>query len=184
MMMHGCESVKRVVAPMVGQSDAPFRSLCLKYGATCVYSEMLYSDRIINDENYLDSYLPSCDHDFISLGYSSRPLVAQICGNDPGVVGQAARIVAASGRVDAVDFNLGCPQDRARDGLYGSYLLDRCHWPKVFACVSAAINELKPLGVPFFCKIRLLEGSDILHTTKEFCKYEENYLILLIYYSL
>eukprot|EP00961_Rhodomonas_salina_P294163 3934335-Rhodomonas_salina.3 len=40
---------KFVMAPMVGQSDLAFRLLCLRYGASVVYTEMLYSDRILND---------------------------------------------------------------------------------------------------------------------------------------
>ena len=55
----------KVVAPMVNQSDAPFRSLCLKYGATCVYSEMLISDKIVNEESYFDSMISPCDHSFV-----------------------------------------------------------------------------------------------------------------------
>lgn len=89
--------VKKVVAPMVNQSDAPFRTLCFKYGATCAFTEMLYSERIINDDFYLESMIPGQDHCLFNV-YSSndtssntksltRPLVAQICGNDPDILG-------------------------------------------------------------------------------------------------
>lgn len=74
--------MSRVVGPMVAQSDAPFRVLCLKYGATCVYSEMLFSSRIVNDPHYLDSYLPDCDTDLLhSIDCVARTsFVVQICG--------------------------------------------------------------------------------------------------------
>lgn len=166
-----------IVAPMVNQSDPPFRTLCLKYGATCAYTEMLYSHRIVNSENYLSKRLQEVDHSFFlgndegapssssyctgdnengmksfmqidpnndeesyrsirdrsaSIGqgdgdepqpfksYSSRPLIVQICGNDPDTLSMAVmKIKEYSKRcpVDAIDFNLGCPQDRAKEGI-------------------------------------------------------------------
>ena len=251
-----------IVAPMVNQSDPPFRTLCLKYGASCAYTEMLYSTKIAYSKTYLRSRLQEVDHDYFvrhdkfedsiynldkprnvidntnvntdtnainhissdqnnhqdedndnkianpgrynglnrensvgddkkekndgyaNAGYKSRPLVAQICGNDPKILSDCmlqlmeynnrvrhnSRIVpsdpcnnsrsdsnschnfnqhnsrgdnhtcshsvhdsgddnfrddnyrssSSSGGdsclIDAIDFNLGCPQDRAKEG--------------------------------------------------------------------
>lgn len=162
--------VRRAVGPMVGQSDAPFRSLCLQYGATVAYTEMFYSDQIVSSEQYLESKLPPVDHKLSSLGYKTRPLVVQLCGHDPSTLADACRRVAESGRADAIDLNLGCPQDRAREGLFGSYLLDKCHWETVFSCVREMATALETYNMPLFCKIRLIEGSDIFQLTKEFCR--------------
>lgn len=71
-----------VVGPMIAQSDAPFRSLCLKYGATCAYSEMIYSSRIVHEPEYLDAYIPACDlvlQDSLGLDQKSG-LIVQVCG--------------------------------------------------------------------------------------------------------
>lgn len=155
----------RVMAPMINQSDAPFRSLCLRYGATCVYSEMLFSSRIIDlSEGYLDKALPAIDHAFNrsindNHSYPSRPLVAQICGNDPLVLAEAAKLLVESGKVDGIDFNLGCPQDRAKKELFGSYLLDYCHWERVFTCVSAMSKAIDG-RIPLSCKIRICERGN------------------------
>jgi Dihydrouridine synthase (Dus) len=196
-----------IVAPMVNQSDPPFRTLCLKYGATCAYTEMLYSHRIVLSESYLSKRLQEVDHSFFlrsatsssssSLSYSScssastsssssafpsasssssfslksddnqlilercmdskssgkgyggagdrstntntntsteqsdsdqsgsyqsyssRPLIVQICGNDPVMLSRAVLKIREHSKrcpVDAIDFNLGCPQDRAKEG--------------------------------------------------------------------
>ena len=189
-----------IVAPMVNQSDPPFRTLCLKYGATCAYTEMLYSHRIVQSESYLSTRLQEIDHSFFlqstssssspfsssaapafpsspscsfslksddnhmklkmcmnpkSSGegcgdaggkststntstnsnisteqsdndksesfqtYSSRPLIVQICGNDPEMLSRAVLKIREHSKrcpVDAIDFNLGCPQDRAKEG--------------------------------------------------------------------
>lgn len=59
--------------------------------------------------------------------------------------------------------HLSCPQDRARDGHYGSYLLSRRDWP----CVVDMVRTLhEQLAVPVFCKIRLLQTFD---ETLELC---------------
>jgi tRNA-dihydrouridine synthase 1 len=162
--------ISKVVAPMVAQSDAPFRALCLKYGATAVYSEMLYSHRIVHDSDYLPAFLSEHDCCFEEIGYSTRPLVVQVCGNDPDTLSAAVGILASSGRCDAIDFNLGCPQDRAKDGLFGSYLLDKCYWPLVYSCVEAMMESLRVYNMPLHCKIRLIEGPDIAELTKTFCR--------------
>jgi Dihydrouridine synthase (Dus) len=154
-----------IVAPMVNQSDPPFRTLCLKYGASCAFTEMLYSNRIVQSKDYLGKRLQVADHTFFTDSssptvegpgdnimnsafsdmkpyendsttrlcvsrmqsmetvpapfYSSRPLIVQICGNDPATLSQCMlKIVEQSivCPIDAIDFNLGCPQDRAREG--------------------------------------------------------------------
>lgn len=162
--------LQRVVAPMVAQSDAPFRALCLRHGATTAYSEMLYCDRIVADDTYLDAYLPHCDIILEQNIHAYNPLVVQICGNDAAVMGQAVYKIATSRKVAGIDLNLGCPQDRARDGLFGSFLLDKPHWSRVFACVKASSDVLNQFAIPFHCKVRLIEGHDIIQLTTDFCR--------------
>jgi tRNA-dihydrouridine synthase 1 len=165
--------LSRVVGPMVNQSDAPFRTLCLKYGSTAAFSEMLFSSRIVKEEKYLDAYLPSCDADLLEgvcVHTKQAAPIVQICGNDPLILAAAVAKIGASMRASAVDLNLGCPQDRAREDMFGSYLLDRCHWELVFACVRAMSDAGELFKLPIFCKIRLIEGNNTVELTKEFCR--------------
>ena len=82
--------------------------------------------------------------------------------------------------------------------MYGSYLLDKHHWPLVFECVKAMTSTLEKgkmercacttsssnsklnhlskkicncNSLPLFCKIRICEdGIDSYKSTKSFCK--------------
>lgn len=164
---------RTVAAPMVGCSDLAFRLLCRRHGADLVYTEMLYAERVISDPEYRTKYL------FSQLDPSDRPLVAQLCGREASELVAAAKLLEP--HVDAIDINLGCPQQRAKDGQscarfsssthfstsdvapqmsplalcaggYGAYLLDEEHWPRVFGCVSSLATAL---SLPISCKIRL-----------------------------
>ncbi|KAL6302680.1 FMN-linked oxidoreductase [Sparassis latifolia] len=133
---------------MVNQSDLPFRQLVRRYKASLVYTQMLLPDRLLNDHEYLEFHLRELGDPF------DRPVVVQLCGNDPEIVVKAARSV--QGSCDAIDLNLGCPQDAARDGHYGAYLLGRKDWPLVEGIVSAMSRSLT---VPVSTKIRLCQPA-------------------------
>jgi tRNA-dihydrouridine synthase 1 len=85
---------------MVEASELPFRMLCREFGAQLCYTPMLHSRMMLEEKGYLDEHFSTCAAD--------RPLVAQLCGNDPEVVLAAARLI--EDKCDAVDLNLGCPQ--------------------------------------------------------------------------
>jgi tRNA-dihydrouridine synthase 1 len=131
----------------VDMSELPFRMLCRKYGAQLCYTPMFHSRCFAEDAKYRKLEFSTCPQD--------RPLVVQFCGNDPEVLLKASRFVEND--CDAVDLNLGCPQGIARRGTYGSFLLDKCYWPLLYAMVRKLHENLK---VPVFCKIRLLPSME------------------------
>lgn len=79
------ESLKYIVAPMVGGSELAFRLLCRKYGATIAYTPMMSSERFAVDEEYRKAEFQTTPED--------RPLVAHFSANDPKVFLQAALLV-------------------------------------------------------------------------------------------
>ncbi|XP_078442465.1 FMN-linked oxidoreductases superfamily protein [Wolffia australiana] len=133
-------SPKLVVAPMVDNSELPFRMLCRKYGATAAYTPMLHSRLFSENEKYRRTEFTTCKED--------RPLFVQFCANDPDTLLEAARFVEPY--CDYVDINFGCPQRIAKRGNYGAFLMDNL--PLVKALVEKLSADLR---VPVSCKIRI-----------------------------
>ena len=137
-------SPKHVVAPMVEQSELPFRMLCRKYGADLCYSPMFHSRSFAESQEYRRKEFSTCPED--------RPLFVQFCGHDADTVLEAARHVEAE--CDAVDINLGCPQGIARRGFYGAFLMER--WDIIHTIIHTLHVELK---IPVTAKMRLFDDE-------------------------
>lgn len=78
---------------MVNQSDLPFRLLVRQHGATVAYTQMYSPEKLLNDRDYFEYHLRD-----LTLGAEDplhRPVVAQLCGNDPELIVQAGRKLQA-----------------------------------------------------------------------------------------
>lgn len=137
-------SPTRIVAPMVDHSDLPFRMQTRRHGAQLVFTQMLNSNVLLQSRDYRAEMLASCVGD--------RPLVVQICGDDPAVMLRAARLL--EGSCDAIDINLGCPQGIARRGHYGAFLMEELDL--LTDIVSTLVRGLR---VPVTCKTRIYKGD-------------------------
>ena len=135
-----------VVAPMVDQSDLPFRLQCRRYGANLCYTPMIHSKLFVTSEAYRAKFWTALGE----MPKEDRPLIAQFCGSDPPTVLEAASYV--KDHVDGIDLNCGCPQAIAKKGFYGAYLLEETD--KLLTLVRRMVNELG--GVPISVKVRLL----------------------------
>ena len=81
--------LNHIAAPMVNQSDTPFRALVHNHGATLTYTEMLRPARLLSDPDYLAFHRRA-----LELGRSSAgPVIVQVCGNDQDVIVRGARTV-------------------------------------------------------------------------------------------
>lgn len=127
---------------------------------------MLDAARFTSDASYRQRMFTD---DLLSTNAASqhlqdRPLVLQLSGNDPDVLSKACALASEDGRIDAIDLNLGCPQQAASDGMYGAFLHDRVHWPLVDEIVRAMCAATT---LPICCKIRL---QPVLSYSIEFAK--------------
>jgi len=141
-----------IVSPMVDQSELAFRILTRRYGAHLAYTPMLHSRLLFEDAKYRREHFETCSED--------RPLIAQLCGDDPATLLRGAQVVES--HVDAVDLNCGCPQGVARRGHYGAYLLQE---PDLICDIIRTLSS--NLSIPVTCKIRKV--SSHLEDTLKLC---------------
>lgn len=133
-----------VVAPMVDQSDLPFRLQCRKYGANLCFTPMIHSRLFLDNAYYRAKFMTD------TLPAADRPLIAQLCGPDPAAVLQTAQAIAPY--VDGIDLNCGCPQGIAKRGLYGAFLLEE---PELLISIVQTLVHKLP-NTPICVKVRLL----------------------------
>ena len=131
------------IAPMVDHTDRHCRRLLrLVAPEATLYTEMIVAQAIV----YGDS------RRVLTFSPEEHPVIAQIAGADPSIVGEATQIVAEFG-YDAVNLNVGCPSKRVKNGGFGACLMERPY--EVFSIVRAMKNATK---LPVTVKCRL--GTD------------------------
>jgi len=90
-----------VLAPMAGITNAPFRTLCRRFGAGLYVSEMITA-RALVERNAKTLRLAAFAPD-------EKPRSLQLYGVDPDYVAEAVAWLVGEGRVDHLDMNFGCP---------------------------------------------------------------------------
>ncbi|KAJ1631050.1 hypothetical protein T492DRAFT_592356 [Pavlovales sp. CCMP2436] len=145
-------SPRLVAAPMVQQSELPARMLFRRYGAELCYTPMYLAKLFCTVPAYRTELFSTCEGD--------RPLIGQLAGHDPVMMVKAGLLLQDS--CEAIDINLGCPQNIARKGRYGAFLLPDV--PLVCDIVRTMVREL---SVPVTCKVRLLQSDT---ATLEACR--------------
>jgi nifR3 family TIM-barrel protein len=90
-----------VLAPMAGVTNAPFRTLCRRFGAGLYVSEMITARALVEGHaktRQLASFAPE-----------EQPRSLQLYGVDPKYVGEAVARLVGESHVDHIDLNFGCP---------------------------------------------------------------------------
>ncbi|KAH8740353.1 hypothetical protein FG386_002865 [Cryptosporidium ryanae] len=144
-------SPKTVLAPMVDGSELAFRLLCRKYGCDLGYTPMYHSGLFSKQRSYREANFQTCVED--------EPLIVQFCGNDPSNILNSA--VFVKDKVKGVDINFGCPQNIAKRGNYGSYLLSN---PDLMEGIISTLVNNSEINCMVSCKIRLLDKNDLQKT--------------------
>lgn len=102
-----------LLAPLAGITNHVFRLICRQQGASLAFTEMVSVNGMVREGEKTLSLLASSPED--------RPLGAQLFGNDPGLLAQAASMVKDS--ADLIDINMGCPVRKVVGTGAGSALL-------------------------------------------------------------
>ncbi|ESK87712.1 likely trna dihydrouridine synthase [Moniliophthora roreri MCA 2997] len=142
-------SPKYIVAPMVDQSELAWRRLSRRYGAQLIYTPMINA-KMWSDPRHHAYRTAAFDIASGEEGDPStdRPLIIQFCANDPDKLLESAK--ALEGHCDAIDINLGCPQDIAKKGKYGAFLMD--DWDLIYRLINILH---KNLSIPVTAKFRV-----------------------------
>lgn len=142
------------VAPMVEQSDLPFRLLCRKHGANLCYTPRINARYFVKKQSYRDKMFDFTNSHNASGGANDRPLIAQLCANNKDNLLQAAKLLEP--HVDAIDLNCGCPTKVAKRGGFGAYLLESQDY-----VVDMVRYLVENTSIPVTVKVRLLpQGID------------------------
>ena len=129
-----------VLAPMAGVTDLAFRTICAELGAAVTVTEMVSSRALIYQDKKSRSLLHKTP-----LGVCG----AQIFGNDPTVMAEAAAFALELSGADFIDINMGCPAKKVNRKLAGSALLQ---FPDL---VEKILKEVvNAVDVPVTLKIR------------------------------
>lgn len=98
-----------VLAPMAGVTNAPFRTLCRRYGAG------LYVNQMITARAIVEGHRKSLE--LAAFAPEEHPRSIQLYGTEPFSIGEATRRLvdgeSHDGRsVDHIDMNFGCPMKK------------------------------------------------------------------------
>lgn len=143
------------VAPMMDVTDRHFRALArlISQHAT-LYTEMVVDRTLIHNEKLrlLELRIPQTP--------VQQPLVLQLGGSDPRLMGQASEFIAAHPYTE-VNINCGCPSPKVADnGCFGAALM---RTPHLVADIAMRVRE--QLNVPVTVKCRLGLDDDTSYDT-------------------
>lgn len=129
------------LAPMEDVTDAAFRLMCKKFGASMVYTEFVSSDALVRSVDRTRQKLLISDDE--------RPVAIQIYGKNTDAMVEAAKICEEA-RPDIIDLNFGCPVKKVAGKGAGAGLLQDI--PKMLEITRSVVNAVK---LPVTVKTRL-----------------------------
>ena len=102
------------LAPMAGVTDYAFRTVCAQHGADVTVTEMVSSRALVYQDRKSRGLLRR--NEGLLCG-------AQIFGNDPAMMAEAAQIAVGISGCDFLDINMGCPMPKIANNGDGSALM-------------------------------------------------------------
>ncbi len=130
-----------ILGPMAGVTDWAFRTICAQLGADVTVTEMVSSRALVYKDKKSESLLRKNKGSICG---------AQIFGNDPDIMAQAAQRAVELSGCDFLDINMGCPMPKIANSGDGCGLM---RTPELAGQIVAAV--VKAVGVPVTVKCRL-----------------------------
>ena len=130
-----------ILGPMAGVTDWAFREICAQLGADITVTEMVSSRALVYQDKKSQALLRR------NKGCICG---AQIFGNDPAIMAQAAVLALEISGCDFIDINMGCPMPKIANSGDGCGLM---RTPELAGDIVAAV--VKAVDVPVTVKCRL-----------------------------
>ena len=121
---------------MADVTDVSFRLLCKKYGAGLTFTEMISSTALARKNN---NSLKLFD-----VQESERPVGIQLMGQNLEDIKKAIKFV--EGKVDIIDFNMGCPVEKIVKQGNGAALMKRPNKIREIIRTAKSVTD-KPISI-------------------------------------
>ncbi|MBE6985702.1 MAG: tRNA dihydrouridine synthase DusB [Ruminococcaceae bacterium] len=141
-----------VLAPMAGVTDYAYRTICAQHAAAVTVTEMVSSRALVYQDKKSRSLLRKNEGSLCG---------AQIFGNDPDIMAQAAVLAIEFSGCDFIDINMGCPMPKIANNGDGSALMKDV--PLACNIVRAIKDAVK---VPVTVKTRLGWDKGSIHVVE------------------
>ena len=135
---------RTVLAPMAGVTDWAFRTVCAELGAAVTVTEMVSSRALVYQDKKSRGLLRKTP---------SGVCGAQIFGNDPAIMAEAAGIALELSGCDFIDINMGCPMPKIAGNGDGCALMQNVE-------LAARIGEAVAAAVPVPVTVKMRKGWD------------------------
>lgn len=143
------------LAPMAGVTDWAFRTVCARLGAGVTVTEMVSSRALVYQDQKSVKLLRKNEGSICG---------AQIFGNDPAIMAEAARRALEISGCDFLDINMGCPMPKIANSGDGSGLM---RTPELAVEIVKAVVKAVDAPVTVKCRLGWDKGSiNVLDFTK------------------
>ena len=156
-MKIGAIEVKNPVflAPMAGVTDWAFRTICAQLGAGVTVTEMVSSRALVYQDQKSVKLLRKNEGSLCG---------AQIFGNDPAIMAEAARRALEISGCDFIDINMGCPMPKIANSGDGCGLM---RTPELAGEIVKAVCAAVEVPVTVKCRLGWDKGNlNVLDFTK------------------
>ena len=144
-----------ILGPMAGVTDWAFRSICAKLGADITVTEMVSSRALVYKDQKSAKLLRKNEGSLCG---------AQIFGNDPAIMAQAAQMALEISGCDFLDINMGCPMPKIANSGDGCGLM---RTPELAGDIVDAVVKAVNVPVTVKCRLGWDKGSiNVLDFTK------------------
>jgi len=144
-----------VLGPMAGVTDWAFRTVCAQLGANITVTEMVSSRALVYKDQKSAKLLRKNEGSLCG---------AQIFGNDPDIMAQAAQLALEISGCDFLDINMGCPMPKIANSGDGCGLM---RTPELAGEIVKAVAKAVDVPVTVKCRLGWDKGSiNVLDFTK------------------